>query len=156
MNIEKRNQIISIVLATVAIGLSYVLYVSITEPYQEVIEREKVTAEVRGRMLAIKDVLIQYELRNRKFPPAEGGLDSIIAFVKTDSLVSSMADSMFSNINPFVAEQIVYSPRNPDMKFIYTVNDTLRPPIYLLEDPTTKDAIGSLERTTLRNSPNWN
>jgi hypothetical protein len=35
------------------------------------------------------------------------------------------------------------------------VNDTIRPPLYLLKDPGSDDAIGSLERITLLNAPNW-
>lgn len=71
----------------------------------------------------------------------------------------AMADTLFGSSfgnNPFNADSLVFSPRPPHSKFIYTLNDTLRPQIYLLEDPDTDDAIGSLERTTMRNAPNWN
>ncbi|WP_018127349.1 hypothetical protein [Balneola vulgaris] len=152
MNIDTRNKVLSIVLGIIIIGLTYVLYDSIITPYQEVIEKQEMTERVRTRMLAIKDVLVQYENTFGKFPPTEGGLDSVVQFVQTDSMLSMRSDSMFQvdDIN-----QIVYSPRD-GAKFVYTVNDTIRPPLYLLEDPGTDDTIGSLERTTMRNAPSWN
>ena len=50
---------------------------------------------------------------------------------------------------------MIVSPRDTSIRFTYTRNDTIRP-LYLLEDPTTDDAVGSLSRTTMRNAPNWN
>ncbi len=157
MNIETRNRVLSIVFGLAIIVLAYVLYDSIVTPYQEVIEREQMTERVRERMLGIKDVLVQYEIKNGKFPPTEGGLDSVIQFIQEDSAIMAMADTLFQfEDGQFDVNRIVYSPRNPAAKFIYTYNDTIRPPLYLLEDPDTDDAVGSLTRTTMRNAPNWN
>jgi len=158
MNIDTRNKVLSIVLGVVILGLTWWLYDSIVTPYQEVLEREAMTEQVRSRMSTIKDVLIQYDVRNGKFPPAEGGLDSVVMFVKSDSLMMSMSDSLLSyQGESFDANQLIYSPRD-QQKFLYAVNDTIRPPLYLLEDPSEDydDAIGSLSRTTMRNAPNWN
>tara|TARA_R110002124_G_scaffold254550_1_gene420167 strand:+ start:1025 stop:1501 length:477 start_codon:yes stop_codon:yes gene_type:complete len=158
MNIDTRNKVLSIVLGVVILALSWFLYDSIVTPYQEVIDRDAMTERVRARMNTIKDVLIQYDVRNGKYPPAEGGLDSVVMFVKTDSLMISMSDSLLSyNGEKFAVDQLIYSPRD-QQRFIYSVNDTIRPPLYLLEDPSEDydDAIGSLSRTTMRNASNWN
>lgn len=157
MNIDTRNQIISIFLGVVIIALAWLLYDSIVTPYQEVIEREEMTERVRERMLDIKDVLVQYDATYGHFPPTEGGLDSVVWFVQNNELMASIADSVFgAEDGTFDPNTIVFSPRNPAAKFRYTLNDTLRPPLYLLEDPDTDDAVGSLTRTTMRNAPTWN
>ena len=158
MNIDTRNKVLSIVLGVVILGLTWWLYDSIVTPYQEVLEREAMTERVRYRMTTIKDVLIQYDVRNGKYPPAEGGLDSVVMFVQNDSLMMSMSDSLLSfKGEAFDANQLIYSPRD-QQRFLYSVNDTIRPPLYLLEDPSEDydDTIGSLSRTTMRNAPNWN
>lgn len=116
------------------------------------------TERVHNRMMSVKDALIQFETRTDSFPPTQGGLDTLVQFLKTDSLMMAMGDSLlgYGFDNGFNPDSIIYSPRPPHNKFIYTLNDTLRPQLYLLEDPDTEDAIGHLERTTMRNAPNWN
>ena len=67
-------------------------------------------------------------------------------------------DSLFAPIEPnksYNPDSLIYSPRPPHKKFEYTLNDTLRPAIYLLEDPDTEDRIGSLENTTELNAASW-
>ena len=157
MDIETRNKIWTVVLGIIIIGLTYWLYDSLVTPYQEVKEREAMTEKVRQRLVDTKDALIQYQTRNEEFPPTDGGLDSLVSFLKADSMMIAMGDSLFGTSfdGPYNPDSLVYSPRT-GKKFEYTRNDTLRPQIYLLEDPDTEDAIGSLERTTMRNAPNWN
>jgi len=158
MNTDTRNTVLSIVLGVVILALTWLLYDSIVTPYQEVIERDAMTERVRSRMNTVKDILIQYDVRNGKYPPAEGGLDSVVMFVQTDSMMIAMTDSLLTyNGEMFPLEELTYSPRDLQ-RFIYSVNDTLRPPLYLLEDPSEEydDAIGSLSRTTMRNAPSWN
>jgi hypothetical protein len=50
---------------------------------------------------------------------------------------------------------MIIAPRSNE-RFRYTLNDTTRPPLYLLEDPDSDDKVGSLSRTTMRNAPSWN
>lgn len=157
MDIESRNKILTIVFGLIIIGLSYYLYDSLITPYKQVEERKAMTEKVRQRMLDTKDALIQYQTRKESFPPTEGGLDSLVSFLKSDSLMIAMGDSLFgTTFDIYNPDSLVYSPRPPHPKFEYTLNDTLRPQIYLLEDPGSDDTIGSLERTTMRNAPNWN
>lgn len=157
MDIESRNKILTIVFGVIILGLTYYLYDSLVTPYQEVKEREAMEEKVRQRLIDTKDALIQYQTRNETFPPTEGGLDSLVKFLKSDSLMIAMGDSLFgTTFDVYNPDSLVYSPRSPFPKWEYTLNDTLRPQIYLLEDPGSDDAIGSLERTTMRNAPNWN
>ncbi|MBO6535226.1 MAG: hypothetical protein JJ966_03315 [Balneolaceae bacterium] len=158
MDIDTRNKILSVVLGIIIIALSWLLYDSIVTPYQEVKEREAETERVRTRMLTLKDALVQYDSRYGHFPPTEGGLDSIVTYLSTDSLMVAMGDTLFRQAPPleYSPETIIVTPRASGARFIYTHVDSTRPPLYLLEDPDTDDAIGSLSRTTMRNAPNWN
>jgi len=158
MDLNTRNNIITIVLAVVIVFLAWFLYRSIVDPYQEVIEERIMVERERFRMELVRDVLVQYRTRRGNFPPTEGGLDSLVTFLQTDSLMVERGDSLFafmppSNYNP---DSLVYSPRPPHNRFEYTLNDTIRPTLYLLVNPGSNDRIGDLERTTMLNAPNWN
>jgi hypothetical protein len=157
MNIDTRNKILSVVLGIIIIFLSWWLYDSIVTPYQVVEQRKAETERVRTRLLTLKDAFVQYEASYGHFPPTEGGLDSIVTFLKTDSLMIAMGDSLFKQVPPLTynPDSMIITPRT-NTRFTYTLNDTIRPSLYLLEDPDTDDAIGSLSRTTMRNAPNWN
>jgi len=158
MDIDKRNQLLTILLGIIIIGMSYYLYISIVGPYQEVLDERKMVERERHRMEVARDAIVQYNRRKGNYPPTEGGLDSLVAFLKTDSLMVTDGDRLFefqppSTYNP---DSVVFSPRPPHNKFEYSLNDTLRPKMYLLENPGSEDKIGSLERTTMLNAPNWN
>lgn len=158
MNIDTRNKILSAVFGITIILLSWWLYDSIVTPYKVVEEQKAETERVRTRMLTLKDAIVNYEARYGHFPPTDGGLDSVVTYLSTDSLMISMGDSLFRQMPPlqYSPESMVVSPRDTSLRFLYTRNDTIRPPLYLLEDPMTDDAVGSLSRTTMRNAPNWN
>jgi len=158
MNIDTRNKILSAVFGITIILLSWLLYDSIVTPYKVVEEQKAETERVRTRMLTLKDAIVNYEARYGHFPPSDGGLDSVVTYLSTDSLMISMGDSLFRQMPPlqYSPESMVVSPRDTSLRFLYTRNDTIRPPLYLLEDPMTDDAVGSLSRTTMRNAPNWN
>lgn len=157
MTVEKRNQILSIVLGVIILGLFYWLYDSIVGPYQKVIEQQAMTERVRHNMENVRDALQQYKQNKGEFPPSEGGLDSLTSFLKSDSLMIANGDSLFKPMAPDVynPDSLIYSPRPPHKKFQYALNDSSRPPLYLLEDPDSDDKIGSLEKTTLLNAATW-
>lgn len=158
MDVEKRNQILSIVLGVIIIFLGYYLYRSIVDPYQEVVKRKHMTERVRHRMGNVRDALIQFEHKKNHFPPTKGGLDTLVSWLKTDSLMVAHGDSLFQPLEAtrtYNPDSLIYSPRPPHKKFQYTLNDTLRPPIYLLQDPDTDDHIGSLTKTTMLNAGSW-
>ncbi|MEX0639281.1 MAG: hypothetical protein WD094_02380 [Balneolaceae bacterium] len=157
MNLETRNQIITIVLGLLIIFLGYYLYRSLTDPYEVVLEEREMTERVKHRMVIIRDALIQYRNETGGFPPSEGGLDTLINWLQTDERMVARGDSLFTERPPSVynPDSLRYSPRPPHNEFSYTVNDTLRPPIYLLEDPDSELRIGDLESTNMMNAPNW-
>ena len=158
MEVEKRNKLLSIVLGIIIIVLGWYLYHSIVDPYQAVVEREQMQKQVRQQMSNVREALIQYERDKDSFPPTEGGLDSLVQYLKTDSLMLAQGDSLFAPQNPneeYNPDSLIFSPRPPHPKFEYTLNDTLRPQIYLLKDPATEDQIGSLTKTTLLNAGSW-
>ena len=159
MNPEQRNKVLSLVLGLVIIALSYYLYDSIVTPYQEVIIRKEMTERVRTRMVSVKDAIIYYQSKNDgNLPPTEGGLDSLVAFLKGDSLAIANGDSMFKQRPPlkYSPDSLILSPIAPFNRFTYTANDTMRPPLYTLNDPDSQDQIGDLQRTTMLNAPSWN
>jgi len=158
MDLYTRNNILTVVLGILIIGLSYFLYKSIVDPYQEVIEEREMVERERHRMELVRDALVQYRNRRGNFPPTDGGLDSLVQFVKTNEFIVERADSLFAFMPPssYNADSLVFSPRAPHNRFEYTLNDTIRPRMYLLENPGTGDKIGDLQRTTLLNAPNWN
>lgn len=158
MDLNTRNNILTIVLGVLILALSYFLYRSIVDPYQEVLEEEVMVERERHRMLLVRDALVQYRNRRGNFPPTDGGLDSLVQFVKNDDFISEQADSLFAFMPPseYNPDSLVYSPRPPHTRFEYTLNDTIRPQLYLLTNPGTDDRVGDLERTTLLNAPNWN
>ena len=157
MDLETRNRIITIVLGVVIVFLGYYLYRSIVDPYQEVLDEQQMTQRVQHRMTLVRDALIQYRNENNEFPPTEGGLDSLIQFLKTNDRMVAQGDDLFEEMPPstYNPDSLKFSPRPPHNEFQYTLNDTLRPQIYLLEDPDSDMRIGDLERTTLLNAPSW-
>ncbi|MEX1062639.1 MAG: hypothetical protein WEC12_03475 [Balneolaceae bacterium] len=158
MNLETRNKIITIVLGVVIVFLGYYLYRSIVDPYQEVLEEREMDARVQHRMTLVRDALIQYRNEEGGFPPTDGGLDSLVNFLQTNPRMVAEGEDLFEERPPseFEPDSLKFSPQPPHNEFEYTLNDTLRPQIYLLEDPDSDFRIGDLERTTLLNAPNWN
>lgn len=159
MTVDRRNTILTVVLGVIIVVLGWYLYHSIVDPYEVVEQRKEMTQRVRHNMEDIRDGLVRYNRRNDKLPPTQGGLDSLMEFMRTDSIMLAIQDSLFTD-NPesgytFKLDSLIYSPRPPHKRFEYTLNDTVNPPIYLLEDPDSDDKIGSLEKATLLNAPNW-
>lgn len=154
MKIDNRNRIISAVLTVIIIFLAWFLYDSIVSPYEKIEQQREITEQVRHRMTVARDALVEHQRRNNHFP---GDLDDLIEWLKTDEDMVEAGDSLFTFRPPheYDPDMIAISPRTGN-RFHYSLNDTLRPNIYLLEDPDSEDAIGSLERTTLLNATNWN
>ena len=141
---------LQVVLAIVIVGLAYWLYVSITEPYK-VIEREEAMTELtRSRMDDVRKAMVRYEQQNSRYPST---LDSLVQFVKEDSLYRIAGDSIFGQ--GFVPDSLPYSPRT-GRRFELAINDTARVKTYLLKDPDTDDLIGTVEADVTRlNAASW-
>ena len=143
--------VIQIVLGLVIIALGYWLYISITEPW-EAIERERaVTAMTRDQMDKVRIALIRHERVEDRFP---GTLDSLLLWVRQDSIIQSNPDSVFGMVG-FNLDSLLYSPRSGS-RFLYSLNDTGRVKIYLLKDPDSDDQIGSeTPDVTQLNAASW-
>lgn len=137
-------------LAVVILVLAYVLYQSITAPYQAIERQREITEQTRERMADVRTAMIRYERVNDRYPLT---LDSLVQFVKTDSLIAVRGDSVFGHdVQP---DSLPYSPRTGRM-FELSVNDTARVKTYLLEDPDSDDRIGTLEPDVTRlNAASW-
>lgn len=154
MDIQKRNNIISAVLILVILVLGYWLYHAITDPYKKVEERQHMTELVHTRMSNVRDALIKYKNKKGHFPP---NLDSLVVFLKTDSLMVAMGGKLFdTKVSTYNPDSLVYSPRPPHPRFNYARNDSIRPELYQLMDPQdSSNVIGSLTKTTDLNAASW-
>lgn len=139
--------VIQVVLGIIIVVLAYVLYESITEPYEAFERRQELTEQTRERMDDIRQALIQYERDEDTFPST---LDSLTIYLGSHE---ELATRLFGASFPL--DSIEYSPRT-GKPFNYAVNDTSNVDIYLLEDPDTNDKIGSLEpEVTMVNAASW-
>ena len=141
---------IQAVLVVAILGLSYYLYYSITEPYDRIERQQQITEETRTRMSNIRTALIDYERDSTNFPDS---LDLLLNHIRGDSMLSNAQDSIFGGaVN---IDSLFYSPRTGN-RFQYAVSDTGRVETYLLEDPDTDDAIGTLSGDpTATNTASW-
>lgn len=152
MALEKRGVRIGIqvVLAVAIVVLAVILYQSITEPYEVIKRQRALTQDTRERMSHIRTAMVRHDRVHGRFPST---LDSLVMFVKQDSLLTEKQDSVFGEA--IVPDSLPYSPRT-GKRFELTVNDTSRVATYLLEDPDTGDRIGTVEPDVTRlNAASW-
>ncbi len=139
---EKRKSsliAIQIGLGIVIVVLTYVLYDSITAPWEAVQKEQRLTDLTRARMNQVRIALRHFEDVNDRFP---GSIDSLVTFVAEDSLATSNPDSFFHGA--FELREFMNSARS-GTRFQYALNDTGRVKIYHLKDPDSDDYIGSIE-----------
>jgi len=141
---------LQLALSLIIVALGYWLYVSITEPYEAIRRQEALRDVTRARMAQVRTAMIRYEAVNDRYTTS---LDSLVMFVKSDSLLRVGADSLFGA--GFVADSLIHSPRTGN-RFTLSVNDTSRVQTYLLLDPDSGDRIGTeLPDVTLLNAASW-
>ena len=142
---------IQAVMAVVIVVLFVWLVESIIGPWRAVEREREITAMTQQRMSQVRLALVRYERIEDRFP---GNLDSLMMWVRTDSIIMSSPDSIFETVG-FNLDSLVFSPRT-GKEFIYALNDTGRVAIYLLKDPDTDDHIGSdIPDITLLNAASW-
>ena len=141
---------LQLVLMLVIVALSYWLYRSLTEPYEEIRRQNQITADTRAQMQRIRTALIRFEEVNGRYT---ADLDSLVMFLRSDSLYVAASDSL---LGPgFDLSTLPLSPRT-GKRFILSVNDTSRVQTYLLVDPDSRDRIGTeLPDVTLLNASSW-
>ncbi len=139
---------LQVALAVLILGLGYYLYYSITEPYNRIERKQELTEQTRDRMSHLRTALIDYEKDSTSFPDS---LELVLNHIERDTILSAERDTSW-NVN---LDSLLHSPRT-GKQFQYTLSDTGRVETYLLEDPDTKDKIGTLTGDpTKTNSASW-
>lgn len=148
------NKAIQVVLALVILGLAYVLYISITGPWEGVRKERELRERTRERMANVRTAMIRYEAAEGRFVT---DLDSLVAWLQEDTTVVRDPAGVFRTRpgRPFYLDSLPYSPRTGN-RFELLVNDTSRVNIYLLRDPDSEDYIGAVEPDVTRlNAASW-
>ena len=152
MSSDQKRVILQIVLGIVIVVLAYVLYVSITAPYERVRAQERMTERVRARMDLAREALIRYRDQQGRFPNT---LDSLVTHVSQRPAMRSDLDSL-SNVQNFAPDSLQQSPRTGSAFQYETSPDSARVDTYRLRDPDSDDQIGTLEMDVTRvNAANW-
>lgn len=139
---------LQVALAVLILGLGYYLYYSITEPYNRIERKQELTEQTRDRMSHLRTALIDYEKDSTSFPDS---LELVLNHIERDTILSAERDTSW-NVS---LDSLLHSPRT-GKQFQYTLSDTGRVETYLLEDPDTKDKIGTLTGDpTKTNSASW-
>lgn len=150
MSSRTTQLIVQVTLGILILVLSYVLYVSITEPYADIQAEQEVTQETRERMSQVRASLVDFRDEHDTFPPS---LDSLLNWVRQDSAALARIEGVYGQ--DFALDSLKHSPRS-GREFDYAVNDTAVVPTYLLEDPDSDDHIGTLaEDVTEINAASW-
>ena len=150
MDIEQRNRIFSILLIVVIGVLTVWLYNTITGPWEEVQAKRAETQQVRDRLLAVNDAIRYYNNQEGRYPAS---LDSLFIYLRNDTFFQQNTDSLLRD-RRFDPENFIESPRTGS-KFEYALNDTVRPQLYLIQDPDSDDRVGTLSEVTDRGAPSW-
>ncbi|MFW6348592.1 MAG: hypothetical protein ACOC2C_08310, partial [Cyclonatronaceae bacterium] len=88
--------------------------------------------------------------RQDRYPAS---LDSLVMFLEDDTFFQENADSLLRN-RQFDPDTFIESPRSGN-RFEYALNDTVRPQLYIIEDPDSEDHVGTLDKVTDRGAPSW-
>ena len=151
MSSDQKRVALQVVLGIVIVVLAYVLYVSITAPYEAIRAQERMTERVRHRMDLTRTALIRYRDEHGRFPAT---LDSLRMFVEQNKSLRAELDSL-ATVENFAPDSLLQSPRT-GKQFEYAINDTARVPIYRLRDPDSQDQVGTLEPdVTQVNAASW-
>nr|BCX01245.1 MAG: hypothetical protein KatS3mg041_1291 [Bacteroidota bacterium] len=145
------QNLLKIVLAVLIVVLGYLLYRSITDPWREYERQQRMTELVRIRMDNIRTAEREFF---RAFGRYTANWDSLIWFLKTDSLLQARLDSLFPRYvgTRFIPDSLPFSPRT-GKRFILFVNDTAK--VYFLKDPDGPDFIGDSVDGTRVHVASW-
>ena len=149
---------IQIGLAALILVLGYLLYVNITEPYDDFKEQERQTTLTRERMDDVRTSLIAFRNANDDYPAT---LDSLVLFARGDSALNAQAALVMeeneTRLSPFVVDSLPFSPRTGNRFNYEVVSDTTETVIYWLQDPDVPgDSIGSRRvNPAQRNAASW-
>lgn len=143
----------SIVLKSIIVVLVGVLVWVIYEPYTIMKQEEAFKEESRLRMVNIRQAELLHLDRHGLY---SSNLDSLIHFIKTDSILSAKQDSIFEphSDGTFNIDSLKYTPKSHRVYEIQ-VDDTSVVKKYLLKDPDGYGSIGSLDDDAKVNKASW-
>jgi hypothetical protein len=146
---------IQAILAVAVVALAFVLYRTLTDPQKEYERLIALQQDSRERMGDIRTAMTTYERREGRYLTT---LDSLVAFVKTDSTLRADSYEPFQSdtrVRPFDPDSMIVSPRTGE-RYVIAVQDTSDVAMYVVRDPASSDSIGALEPIpTLRNAASW-
>jgi len=141
--------IFKVVIVILVLVLAWVLY----QPYVLLKEEEAYKKESRLRMTNIRTGQLQHIGAYGRYAT---DLESLILFLKTDSLVIAKMDSLFKPLSGgiFVPESLVYAPKS-HQRYMLEVDDTSTVKKYFLQCPDGYGSIGSLTDDSRINKASW-
>ena len=141
---------LQIFLAIVIVVLAFILYDSITSPWEAVEQEEQLTEDTRERMSALRDAIIDFERTEGAFPES---IEVVLAYIEDDDELREEFAERFGE--DFDLDSLLYSPRSGE-RFEYAMQDTAEAATYRLDDPETDDYIGTLTGdVTQTNAASW-
>ncbi len=143
----------SIILKLVIVLLLALLVYTIWEPFNTVKQDEINQRESRARMSNIRNAQIFYFRQHQTYLR---DLDTLIYWLRTDSLAVLKSDSLFRPLvkSAFSPELLKYSPRS-QTEYKVLVDDSSTTQRYLIECPDGYGSIGSLTDISLLHRATW-
>ena len=129
--------------------LVYVIY----EPYQRMLASEASKKESRARMMNLRTAELYFIGATGYYT---GSLDSLLSFVRTDSTMLAVRDSVFKPLRhgQFSIDSLKFSPRT-HQPYKLSVDNSMAIKKYLLECPDGYGSIGSLTDDSRINKGSW-
>ena len=141
------------VLRAIIIILVGVLVYVIYEPYQMMTAEEMYKKESRLRMMNLRTAELYFLSKSNYYTES---IDSLVQYIKTDSLLVANRDSTFKPLTSgqFSPDSLLYTPKNHRPYKLKADNATAIKK-YLLECPDGYGSIGSLTDESRINKGSW-
>lgn len=143
----------SLVLKVIIVLLLGVLIYTIWEPFEIIRTEEQQRTESRLRMANLRNAQMFHFGEHQSYVKE---LDSLITWIKTDSLVIEKRDSLFKplTINYFEPDSLKRSPRS-HREYILEVDDTSTTHRYYIECPDGFGFVGDLDDVSQLHRASW-
>jgi len=143
----------SLVLKIVIVLLIGVLVYTIWEPFDVIRTEERNRTESRLRMGNIRNAQMAYYSSYQTY---QQDLDSLIYWIRTDSLVVAKQDSIFTPLSGgvFVPESLKYSPAS-HTEYEIQVDDTSSTHRYVIRCPDDFGFVGDLDDVSQLHRASW-
>jgi hypothetical protein len=143
----------SILLKIIIVLLLAVLIYTLWQPYEFKRTEARQLSESRLRMTNIRNAQM---FHYREFQTYQRDLDTLITWIKSDSLVIAKSDSLFRPllVGEFVADSLRYSPRT-HRQYIIEVDDSSSTHRYYIECPDGFGFVSSIDDLSQLHRPSW-